>query len=446
MVSTIENRFLTFLKENHLCKRDDHILLAVSGGADSMAMASLFIHTGFHIGIAHCNFQLRGTESDQDELLVKSFALHVNVGFFNIHFDTKKLAHEKKLSVEEAARNLRYEWFEKIRQENDFTFIATAHHQNDHVETLLFNFFRGTGLHGLHGIPVRQGKIIRPLLFLTKMEILNYINENKILFATDRTNLSNEYSRNFLRNTVIPQLEVHFPGVQKRLSQNIQRFSEAEQLYNQSIDRYKTNLIEERRNELFIPVLKLQKCNPLPTIAYEVFKTWNFSFEQSRQIIQMMDSGPGKTISSPTHRVIRDRKWFIISPLKERDISHVQIGKDQKLVELNDLILKLSYHGPDTYQLSTSEDVASLDTSKITFPLLLRPWKQGDYFYPLGLAKKKKLSRFFIDKKIPLHQKGNIWILESDKKIMWVVGMRIDNRFKITGKTKEILQIIYRKK
>jgi tRNA(Ile)-lysidine synthase len=445
MNTKVLSAFRKHIHENHLCNKGEKILLAVSGGADSMMMADLFIKEGFSTGIAHCNFQLRGEDSDRDELLVKNFSLKNNIPFYQIRFETETFALEEKLSIEEAARILRYEWFEKIRAHNQYLFIATAHHLNDNNETLLFNFFRGTGIHGLHGIPVKQGKIIRPMLFLIKQEIRDYVIQNEIPYAEDITNLSDNYTRNFLRNTIIPQLEKYFPGLEKRLSQNIKRFAEAEQLYNESVDRYRRYLIEEKENEFFIPVLKLKKCIPLDTIAYEIFKQWNFSYEQSQQIIQLIDREPGKTIASQTHRLIRDRKWFIISPLSEKNISHLLIEKGQSIAETAGIVFHLSLHPADGFILSTNENTASLDASKVTFPLLLRPWKQGDYFYPLGLGKKKKLSRFFIDKKIPLHEKEKIWVLESEKRIIWVVGMRIDDRFKITDKTKEVLRIICKK-
>ncbi|MGH2645565.1 MAG: tRNA lysidine(34) synthetase TilS, partial [Chitinophagaceae bacterium] len=296
MNTNIKERFLVHIRNEHLCNKGERILLAVSGGADSMMMAQLFLDSGFSMGIAHCNFQLREQDADRDELLVKEFSIKNNIPFYSIRFETEAFAAKEKLSIEEAARVLRYEWFEKIREHNHYTFIATAHHQNDNIETLLFNFFRGTGMHGLHGIPVKQGKIIRPMLFLTKKEIVEYVSQNNISYADDITNFSDDYTRNYLRNKVIPLLEKPFPGIEKRLGQNIQRFSEAGKLYDQSIEWYKKNLIEIKDKEFFIPVLKLKKNQPLSTIAYEIFKDWGFSHEQSQQIIQILDSEPGKMI------------------------------------------------------------------------------------------------------------------------------------------------------
>lgn len=441
MKTDIQSAFRKHINDHHLCNKGDKILLAVSGGADSMTMADIFIKEGFSTGIAHCNFQLRGDDADRDELLVKTFSLKNNIPFYSIHFETKSFSEEKRLSIEEAARILRYAWFEKIREHHGYTFIATAHHQNDNNETLLFNFFRGTGIHGLHSIPVKQGKIIRPILFLTKKGIKEYVIENNIPYGEDITNSSDDYTRNYLRNTIIPMLEKQFPGLEKRLNQNIKRFAEAEQLYNESIDRYRKYLIEEKENEFFIPILKLKKCTPLDTITYEIFKGWNFSFDQSQQIIQILDSDPGKSVESKTHRLIRDRKWLIISPLAEKNVSYILIEKDRSPVETANLSLHLQLQSGEGYKIPAESHIASLDAAKITFPLLLRTWKQGDYFYPLGLGKKKKLSRFFIDQKVPLHEKEKKWVLESGKRIIWVVGMRVDDRFKITKGTKEVLKI-----
>lgn len=420
-------------------------MLAVSGGGDSMMMCDLFLQNGFNIGIAHCNFQLRGTDSDNDEKFVQEYAEKMNAPYYIVSFDTNEYAAEQKVSIEEAARALRYAWFEEVRKENDFTFIATAHHLNDHIETLLLNFFKGTGIHGLHGIPVKRDKIIRPLLFLTKEEILQYMQENDLQFMEDATNLSDKYTRNYIRLQVVPVIKNIFPGIERQLEQNINRFSEAGILYDQAIDMHRKKLVEIKGEEAFIPVLKLKKSVPLASICYELFKRWNFNFEQSQQIIRMLDSESGKMISSATHRLIRDRKWLIISPLEVDKPSLILIENDQRLIETKDFSLKLKLLNVNDHTLSPDPVIASLDATHIIFPLVLRPWRQGDYFYPLGLNKKKKVSRFLIDQKIPLHEKEKIWVLESDKKIIWVVGMRIDHRFRITSSTKEIWQFTCKK-
>lgn len=410
-----------------------------------MMMCDLFLNNGYDIGIAHCNFQLRGTDSDSDEEFVRQYAKERNVPYYVARFDTRDYAAEQKVSIEEAARALRYPWFEQIREENDFDFIATAHHLNDHIETLLLNFFKGTGIHGLHGIPVKRGRIIRPLLFLAKEEIRQYLQKNNLQFVEDATNLSDKYTRNFIRLQVVPAIKKIFPGIEKQLEQNIHRFSEAGILYEQAIEVHRNKLVETKGGEAFIPVLKLKKTIPLDSVCYELFKTWNFSFEQSQQIIRMLDSESGKSISSATHRLIRDRKWLIISPLEAARPSLILIEKEQQHIETAIFSLKIKTFNAKEHTLSPDITIASLDAAHLIFPLVLRPWRQGDYFYPLGLNKKKKISRFLIDRKIPLHEKEKVWVLESDKKIIWVVGMRIDHRFRITSSTKEICQFTYKK-
>jgi tRNA(Ile)-lysidine synthase len=441
MEKTIEERFIQFIKEKHLCQKGDKLLLALSGGSDSMVMCDLFIRNGFNIGLAHCNFQLRAGDADRDENFVKQYAEKKNVPFFSIRFDTEGFSQKNKISIQQAARELRYNWFEQIRQQHQYTFIATAHHLNDNIETLLLNFFKGTGIHGLHGIPVKQGKIIRPLLFLSKKEILGYADLHKIDFVEDISNLSEKYTRNYLRHQVIPALEKPFPNLIHQLAQKIARFKGAEQLYEQAIDLHKKKLVEERGEEIFIPVLKLKKSSPLSTIAYEVFKPYGFSFEQSQQIIQLLDSESGKVVRSKTHQLLRDRKWLIVSPLKIKNPTHTLIEEGTHQVEVYDLKLNLKKKPGENYIIPKDENIASLDASKIGYPLILRKWKQGDYFYPLGMRKKKKLSRFFIDKKLSLNEKEKVWVLESNQRIIWVIGLRIDDRFKITNATKEVLQV-----
>lgn len=442
MKETVIKRFLLFIKEKQLIQKEDRILLASSGGSDSMVLSDLFYRTGFDFGIAHCNFQLREKDAEYDEAFVTGYAREKHIPFHVIRFETRKYAKEQHLSIQEAARQLRYDWFEEIRKQYDYTFIATAHHKNDHVETLLLNFFKGTGIHGLHGILPRQGRIIRPMLFLSKEEILAYIKAENITYTEDVSNASLKYTRNFLRHEILPQLEKRFPGIVGRLDGNIQRFTEAEQLYQQSIEAHRKRLVEERGAEAFIPVLKLKKSVPLSTLAYELLKNYNFSYEQSQQVIGLIDKEPGRVVCSATHQLLLDRKWFIISPLRSTENTHILIEEKDTRIEREDLHLTLTKKKITDFRLSANPSIAALDAAKVTFPLLLRKWKQGDYFYPLGLRKKKKLSRFFIDQKLSLVEKEKVWVLLSGHRILWVVGMRIDDRFKVTENTKQVLQIV----
>lgn len=441
MERLISDRFEEFISRQHLFNKGDRLLLAVSGGSDSMTMCDLFVRSGFTFGIAHCNFQLRGGESLRDENFVREYAARCRVPFHVVHFDTEAYAGREKIAIQETARILRYEWFEQVRKENGYTFIVTAHHLNDHIETLLLNFFKGTGIHGLHGIRAKQGKVVRPMLFLTKDEITQYVEDRRLEFVEDASNASDKYTRNYIRHRVVPVIKDIFPGLERQLEKNIERFTEAGQLYDQAIDAHRKKLVIFRGEEAFIPVLKLRKSVPLNTICYELFKSWGFSAEQSRQIAGMADSEPGKSVTSSTHRLIRDRKWFIVTPLQTGKPSVILIEEDRRQADVPHLSLRFARFASENYSLSKEESVASIDGGRLVYPLVLRPWRQGDYFYPLGLNKKKKVSRFLIDRKVPLHEKEKVWVLESGKRIVWVVGMRLDHRFRVTPATEEILQI-----
>lgn len=444
MEPTLPERLKTFIAQHRLAGVEDRLLVAVSGGSDSMVLVDLLSRAGFTFAIAHCNFQLRGEDSLRDEAFVTAYCRERDIPLHLIRFDTRTEAREAQLSIQEIARKLRYQWFEQIREQHGYAAIATAHHLNDSVETLLLNFCKGSGIRGLHGIPVRNGKIIRPLLFCPKEAIWQYIRTGGIRYVEDSSNASVKYTRNFLRHRVLPLLEEEFPGIVNRLGQNIVRFGEAEQLYEESIARYRDDLVEMRGKEAWIPIGKLQKVRPLSTIAYEVFRQWGFSADQSSQIILLAAGPAGKSLSSATHRLIRDRAWFIVVPLDTPDVTRRLVNASDRTVELPEGTLHLSTHQSSSYTAGERARTIALDASLLQWPLMLRRWRQGDYFYPLGMRKKKKLSRFFIDQKVPLHEKQKIWVLVSGERIAGIVGMRVDDRFKITAATTTVLALEFR--
>lgn len=439
METDVLSRFSSFLEP--LAPRGDRVLLTVSGGQDSMTMADLFLRAGIAVGIAHCNFGLRGADSLRDEAFVRAYAERAGVPCYVRGFDTRAYAEREGLSIQVAARDLRYGWFEEIRRAEGFDWIATAHHLNDHTETLLHHLFKGTGIRGLRGIPVKNGRIIRPLLFLTKEEILRYIAERGIIFVEDDSNQSLKYTRNFLRHRVIPLLEEAYPGLVRRLEGDIRRFEEAGLLYEQAVALHKKALLEPRGPEIWIPIRKLKKVSPLETITYELFREWGFRPEACPQIVSLLDGPPGKTVVSSTHRVIRDRTWLIVTPLEEPDPSILLIPPGTRRVVLEGAVLHLREVPREGYLIPGSPGIAAVDAALIHYPLAWRHWKQGDYFYPLGLGKKKKISRFFIDRKVPLHEKQKAWILLSGEHVVWVAGMRIDHRFRITPATTTVLEL-----
>jgi tRNA(Ile)-lysidine synthase len=328
--------------------------------------------------------------------------------------------------------------------------ILTAHHADDTIETVLMNFFRGTGIKGLRGIQPKNGKIIRPLLFARRKELEEFVKENKLDYVTDSTNFENEYTRNFFRNKVLPSIKEYFHAADENILRNAERFMEVEELYNQAIALHKKKLLthpqplqggEGKGNEIHIPVLKLKKSTPLHSIVYEIIKDFGFTANQTEEIIALLDSESGRYISSTSHRIIKNRKWLIIAPVKAEDADTILIESWESSLQSPVGSLQLQVISAVNCQLSTVNSEIHLDTKEITFPLLLRKWKTGDYFYPLGMKKKKKLSRFFIDNKLSKTEKENVWVIESNKRIIWVVGHRIDERFKVTEKTKEVLKI-----
>jgi len=434
--------FQQYIQQHHLFNPKDKLLLAVSGGVDSVVLCEWCKQAGYDFGIAHCNFQLRGEDSTRDELFVQQLAKKYDAVFYSISFDTAAIAAKEKKSIEAAARDLRYNWFEKLRAENGYSFIVTAHHADDNIETVLMNFFRGTGIKGLHGIPPRRNKIVRPLLFAAKNELADFAAKNKLAFVTDYTNSENEFTRNYFRNELIPGVKKVFPAAAENILKNITRFGEAEQLYQQAITLHKTKLLEQKGNEIHIPVLKLQKSTPLATIVYEIIRHYNFTAHQTEEVIALLQSESGKYVQSATHRVIKNRKWLIISPNQTAAAQNILIEETDKQVSFEMGTLQIEKLPATTnHQPPTTNFIAQLDSNDIKFPLLLRQWKPGDYFYPLGMQKKKKLSRFFTDQKLSVTQKEKVWVLESNKKILWVMGMRIDDRFKVTAATKNILHI-----
>ena len=439
-------KFKEYIKQQHLFQPKDKLLLAVSGGVDSVVLCELYKQTGYDFSIAHCNFQLRAEDSNRDEKFVKQLAKKYEVVFYAKTFETKAVAAKEKKSVEETARDLRYAWFEELSIKHGYTYIVTAHHANDNIETVLMNFFRGTGIKGLHGILPKQNKIIRPLLFATKKEIENFAAARPLTFVTDDTNAQNDFTRNYFRNDLIPAVQKVFPGAEENILKNITRLGEAEQLYNQAIDFHKKKLLEQKGNEIHIPVLKLQQTTPLSTILYEIIKEYNFTAHQTEDVIALLQSESGKYVQSASHRIIRNRKWLIICSNKTGEAQHILIEENNTQIKFAAGEIKFEKPALTTnYKPQATNLIAELDMDEIKFPLLLRKWKQGDYFYPLGMQKKKKISRFLIDQKLSLTQKENVWIIETNKKIIWVVGMRIDDRFKITDKTKAVLQLTFKK-
>jgi len=470
-------RFKEFIGQQNLFHQRDKLILAVSGGVDSVVLCELCKQAGYNFIIAHCNFQLRGKESERDKEFVKALGEKYKVEVLVKDFDTEKYAQENKKGIQEAARDLRYEWFAEIvnrdpdshresvvsrqtsnvkrQKESSFhvsrltSHVLTAHHADDNVETVMMNFFRGTGLHGLVGIPVIHQYIRRPLLPFWKEELIRFAKENKLEFVEDSSNQSLKYTRNFFRNEIIPLISKVYPEVKTNLQDNINRFGEIQKLYKISVDEIKRKLCKVTNDEIHIAVKQLISYQNRALI-FEIISEHGFTERQVDEVIKLAEAESGKFVQSPTssHRIIKFRNWFIISKDQSADAEMVVIGEDAKTVRCSTFNVQFSTIQASrtesfrtNLKLQTSNLTACVDADEVTFPLILRRWKQGDYFYPLGMKKKKKLARFFIDQKLSKTEKEKTWVIEMNMKILWVVGMRIDDRFKITEKTKKILKM-----
>jgi tRNA(Ile)-lysidine synthase len=438
------NNFISFVEIENLVGADTRTLLAVSGGADSVVMAELFHMAGFQFGIAHVNFKLRAEESDRDELFVRNLAERFKVKIFVRHFETDKFARQNKLSIQVAARQLRYEWFNELVIKHGYDRIATAHHLDDQVETFLINLARGTGIAGLHGIPLRQGKIIRPMMFTGRREIEAYARANNIDFVQDSSNLSVKYTRNRIRLKVIPQLELVNPAFRQELIQTISHIRDAEIIYRQTVDQKRKEILHRKGDEFIISADQFYSLKPLTTWAFELLSPFGFNQANIKDIIGMADAIPGKEVHSTTHRLIKDRDQFIIAPRGNTGlettflITTEDLAKEAVKFPLN-IGFETLHEIPAEY--ADPAITAYLDLDRLDFPLLIRKWKRGDFFYPMGMPQRKKLSDFFTDQKFSIVEKEKQWLICSGKDIAWVIGYRIDDRFKITSATRRVLKI-----
>lgn len=436
--------FKDFINGEQLFHQQDQLSVAVSGGLDSVVLCELCHQAGYNFSMAHCNFQLRDEESERDEIFVKELAAKYSVPFYVKKFDTGSYAEAGKMSIQEAARELRYKWFnelvEKEKQNQKPVWLLTAHHADDNVETQLMNFFKGTGINGLRGIEPKRNYIVRPLLFASRTELLNFAETLHLTWVEDSSNALDKYARNYFRHQVIPFIEKVYPNAVENLKNNLTRFREVADLYEQAISSHKKKLLLIKGNEIHIPVLKLKKTVPLHTVLYEIIEPFGFTSKQIREVEKLLDSEAGKIVYSDHYRIIKHRNWLIIAPAQDEQSNIYIINDEKKQVDFEAGRLSFKFLEKIPGETSAS-NMALLDAKHIEFPLILRKWKTGDYFYPLGMEKKKKISRFLIDQKISKTGKENVWVLEMNKKIIWVVGMRIDNRFKLTPQTKSIFQI-----
>lgn len=402
-----------------------------------MVLAYLCKELGLSLSLVHCNFNLRGTESDADEDFVLQLSKDWELEVFIENFDTKQFAIDNKLSTQMAARALRYMWFNELKTQLKFDYILTAHHANDDFETFLINLSRGTGLDGLLGIPQVNEAIVRPLLPFTREEIEKFAKHNNLQWREDSSNASTEYLRNKLRHDVIPILKEINPQLLQNFSKTLQYLNDAKSIINDRVDEVAQNIVSKTKNNgIAFSINEIQKLNNPKAYLYELLN--GYGFTQWEDILSLLTAQSGKQVFSKTHRLLKDRKYLILSKIADLPNESITITNSQNVVltPFGKLIVSKVLKKEEV-----SKNTAYFDLSSLNFPLSLRKWKQGDVFYPSGMKGKKKVSKYFKDQKFSLLDKENTWLLSSGNNIMWVVGHRVDERFKATNNSKEILKI-----
>lgn len=434
--------FLQFIHDCNLCRKNDLILMGISGGIDSMVMATLFAEAGYKTGIAHCNFRLRGKESDQDEEFVLEFARSRGIPFHIHSFATKSYAEKHSISIQMAARDLRYQWFEEIRKKNRYNYIALAHHMDDNIETIIFNLIRGTGLKGLTGMPEKKGNIIRPMLFTGRKSIRTYAENNGISWREDRSNNETKYQRNFIRHKIIPLIEEINPGFRNTIRTTLDRLGGIEQFIGKYLESGKKDFLHKQGPDIYIDK-KFPTQAGHPAILAKILREFGFSFEQACIIYKKINASSGKLFYSGSHVLNIDRDCLIISPKNNDTMEEIQIDSWEGIVRRPFQRLTFKQIRTTNPCFGSNNNIICLDAHKLNMPLKWRSWEPGDWFIPLGMKGKKKLSDFMIDEKIPVNLKRKISVLLSRRDIVWVVGHRMDERFKITDSTKRIIRVIY---
>lgn len=434
----ILNKVAAYITDKQLLAERDKVIIGLSGGADSIALVDILSRLGYKCVAAHCNFHLRGDESDRDAAFVDLFCRRRNINLHTVDFDTVAYAKAHKLSIEMAARELRYNWFDKLCSELEINALAVAHHQDDSVETVLLNLIRGTGIRGLTGIMPRNGKVIRPLLCLSRKEILDYIDEKGLTYVTDSSNNETDYTRNKIRLDIIPLLEAINPSAKDAIARTSEYLSQVERIYSEYLFDCKTCVMDGNK----INIDELLHISEPKAVLYELLAPFGFNSSSTEQIFNSLNGLSGKRFYSDTHQLIKDRDNLIISHIKDEDEEDTYyINEDDQYID-TPLKLKIETieNTPDI-NIEKNKSVVYLNKDKLQYPLTLRRWKQGDWFVPFGMKGRKKLSDYFSDNKFSLLDKENVWILVSGNDIIWIVGHRSDERFRVIPSAKSILKI-----
>ena len=455
---TMLDQFKAYINRYNLLAEGEKVILALSGGIDSMVLADLLLKSKVEFVAAHCNFHLRGHESDGDDWFVRKFAENRGIQCFVKHFETEKYAAKHGISIEMAARDLRYAWFEQLRQQLGYDKIAVAHHADDQAETFFINLLRGAGLNGLKGMKPQNGVIIRPLLWASREQIRQYAVENHIVWREDHTNVESVYLRNRIRNQLLPVFDELQPKARQGLYKSLEHLSAENELYRTLLKEKLAQIVERDGDVQRLPYSKIIKAEvPEPAIPeatrrvegptssfqllFEWLRQYGFNTDQCHFIYDAIGTGVGNQYCSATHRLVIGRDELQLSEIKEKKDDEIQIGigEEEILSPFHLCFSKLERTAE--FIIDKSSEVAQLDYNKLSFPLTLRHWLYGDRFHPLGIKGSKLLSDFFVDLKFTEYQKQSVWLLVSaDGDILWVVGYRLDDRFKITDDTKTVFE------
>ena len=444
---SLVERFKEYVVQHRLFTHDDRVLLAVSGGVDSMVLMRLMQDAGFSFGVAHCNFQLRGAESDGDELLVEQEVARLGVEYHVTHFDTEGVMDDTGESMEMAARRLRYAWFDELCVAHGFKVVAVAHHVDDSIETHFINMLRGTGLRGLTGIAVHNNRVVRPLMFATREEILTYACTCGVPFREDSSNRSTKYLRNRVRHEVVPKLKEINGQYINVMSRNLSRLDEAQRFIDASVANIKRKVLTKGDNDYVLSVAEIDVALPRNFVIYEILNSeFGFNGDVVDDICGVLDCGAsGRRFYAADWMAVVDRGNIIIAAKAndvEQDALELCVGVDVATIELGDHVMSFEYLDIERITtLNQGADVALLDADRLSYPLHIRVWRDGDSFVPLGMRGHKKVSDYLVDSKVSVVAKRGQRVLLSGNDIAWLVGRRVDNRYAITQNTKRVLRV-----
>lgn len=439
----MQRKIKTFIDNQHLLYDGDVVIVGVSGGVDSVVLLQLLHALRYKAVVAHCNFSLRADESDRDEAFVRALAQQLSLPLECVRFDTQAVAAHRKISIEMAARDLRYEWFETLRQKHSAAAIAVAHHADDNIETVLMNLVRGTGLRGITGIKARNGNIIRPMLCFSRTEIEQYADVHFLNYVTDSSNATNDYTRNKFRNQLIPTLEEINPAFRKVFGDNIAHFNQQYEFYRNAIDVLKQQIVRQMDTHVEINIAALCNCASPSLVLFEILQDYNFDADIANQLYESINGNSGRMFLSHTHTALLDRNSIILKPTMVKNASESFSFLNEEAKHTQPFRFEICvYNRTYDFKPSKKHDLLHLDADKLGSNLSIEKWQLGDSFVPFGMNGRKKVSDYLIDNKLNRFEKENIWVLKAENaEIAWLIGFRSDQRFCVDEKTTKITEI-----